>query len=129
MWVFVEIRATFRQCNFIFNFNIYKTFSYLLGFANFSSIKFVFAFAFFSYTISNISHNISNVSFSSSLKRLNAFSHCQKFVLISDAQKVQALFRDKDKHCTTASLIKVPPLKVNVHVIYRFYLSSKWMES
>ena len=61
--------------NFIFSFRIYKIFSSLLSFANFSSTEFVFAFAFFSHTISSISPNISNVSFSSSLNRLNAFSH------------------------------------------------------
>ena len=61
--------------NFIFSFRIYKIFSSLLSFANFSSTEFVFAFALFSHTISSISPNISNVSFSSSLNRLNAFSH------------------------------------------------------
>ena len=35
--------------NFSFNFRIYETFSYLLGFANFSSTGFVFVFAFFSH--------------------------------------------------------------------------------
>ena len=78
--------------NFIFNFRIYKIFSYLLSFANFSSTKFVFAFAFFSHTISNISHNISNVLFSSSLNRLNAFSHYQKFVLFGNAQNLSSGF-------------------------------------
>ena len=79
--------------NFIFSFRIYKIFSYLLSFANFNFTKFVFAFAFFSHTISNISPNISNVSFSCSLNRLNAFTHYQKFLLIGNAQnRVQALF-------------------------------------
>ena len=45
--------------NSIFNFRIYEIFSYLLSFVNFNSIEFVLAFAFFSHTISNISH-ISN---------------------------------------------------------------------
>ena len=104
--------------NFIFSFKIYKTLSCLLGFANFSCTEFLFAFAFFSHTISNISHNISNVLFSSSLNRLNAFSHYQKLVLISNAQNLSSgLFRDTDKHCTTASLIKVPPLKEGVYLI------------
>ena len=78
--------------NLIFNFRIYKIFSYLLSFANFSSSEFVFAFAFFSHTISNISHNISNDSFSSSLNRSNAFSHCQKFVIIGNAQNLSSGF-------------------------------------
>ena len=52
--------------NFIFSFRIFKIFSYLFSFVNFSSTEFVFAFAFFSHTISNISQDISNVSFSSS---------------------------------------------------------------
>ena len=30
---------------------------------------------------------------------------------------VQDLFRDRDKHCTTAALIKVPPVKVGVYLI------------
>ena len=78
--------------NFIFSFSIYKIFSYLLSFANFSSTKFEFAFSFFSHTITNISHNISNVSFSSSLNRLNAFSHYQKFVLFGNAQNLSSGF-------------------------------------
>ena len=77
--------------NFIFNFRIYKTFSYLLDFANFSSTEFVFAFAFSSHNISNISQNISNVSFSI-LNRLNAFSLCQKFILIGNAQNLTSGF-------------------------------------
>ena len=78
--------------NFIFSFRIYKMFSYLLSFANFSSNEFVFAFAFFSHTISDISRNISNVPFSSSLNRLNAFSHYQNFVLIGNAQNLSSAF-------------------------------------
>ena len=77
---------------FIFNFRIYKTFSYMLSFLNFSSTEFLFAFAFFSHPISNISHNISNVSFSSSLNKLNTFSHYQKFVLINNAQNLSSGF-------------------------------------
>ena len=78
--------------NFIFNFRIYKIFSYLLSFANFSSTEFVFALAFSSHTISNISNNISNISFSSSLNRSNAFSHYKKFVLIGNAQNLSSGF-------------------------------------
>ena len=78
--------------NFIFNFRIYKIFSYLFTFANFSSTEFVFAFAFFSHTISNISRYICNVSFSSSLNRLNTFSHYQKFVLIGNVQNLDPCF-------------------------------------
>ena len=104
--------------NFIFNFRIYKIFYYLLKFLNFSSTEFVLAFIFFSHSILNISHNISNVSFSSSLNTLNAFSHYQKFYTSAMHRTwVLALFRDRDKRCTTASLIKVPPLKVDVYLI------------
>ena len=78
--------------NFIFSFRIYKIFSYLLSFANFSSTEFVFAFAFLSHTISNISRNSSNVSFSSTLNRLNAISHYQKFVHIGSAQNLSSSF-------------------------------------
>ena len=78
--------------NFIFNFRIYKIFSYLFRFPNFSSTEFVFAFAFFLHNISNISPNISNFSFSSSLNRLNAFSHYQKFVLFGNAQNLSPGF-------------------------------------
>ena len=77
--------------NFIFNFRIYKIF-YLLSFLNFSCTEFVLAFIFPSRPISNISHNISNVSLSSSLSRLNAFGHYQKFVLISNAQNLSSGF-------------------------------------
>ena len=76
--------------NFSFNFKNFKTFSYLLCFANFRSTEFVFAFAFFSHTISTISHNISNVSFFSSLNRLNAFTYCQKFVLFGNTQNLSS---------------------------------------
>ena len=78
--------------NFIFNFRIYKIFSYLLSFANFSSTEFGFVFAFFSHTIFNISLNIPNVSLSSGLNRLKAFSHYQKFVLIGNAQNLSSGF-------------------------------------
>ena len=88
------------------------------------------AFAFFSHPISNISHNISNVSFSSSLNRLNAFSHYQK--ICTHQQCAEPEFRlhleieintapHKDKHCTTASLVKVPPLKLGVYLIIRVH--------
>ena len=106
--------------NFIFNFRIFcKIFSYLLSFPNFSSTECVFVFAFFSHTISNIPHNISNVSFSRSLNRLNALSVIIKNMYTSAMRItwVQDLFRDRDKHCTTASLIKVSPLKVGVYLI------------
>ena len=73
--------------NFIFSNRIYKLFSYLLSFPNFSSTEFAFAFAFFSHTISNISRNIS-----SSLIKLNAFSYYQKFVLIGNAQNLSSGF-------------------------------------
>ena len=78
--------------NFIFNFRIYKIFSYLLSFANFSSTEFVFDSAFFSHTICNIPNSIYNVSFSSSLNRLNTFSHYQKLALIANAQNLSSGF-------------------------------------
>ena len=68
--------------NFIFNFRIYKIFSYLLSFR---STEFPFAFAFFLHTISNISCYNPNTLFSCSLNRLNAFSHYQKLVPIGIA--------------------------------------------
>ena len=71
--------------NFIFNFRIYKIFSYLLSFANFSSTEFMFAFSFFS-------HTISNVLFSCCLKRLNAFSHYQNIALIGNTQNLSSGF-------------------------------------
>ena len=77
---------------FIFSFRIYKRFSYLRSFSDFSSTEFVFVFAFFSHTISNFSRNISNVLFSSSLNRLNALSYYQTFVLISNAQNLSSGF-------------------------------------
>ena len=98
--------------NFIFSFSICKIFSY----EQVSSAELVFPFAFFSHVISNISRNISNVSFSSSLNRLNALSHYQKFLLIgfNKFRLYLAKLCSRDKHCTTASLIKVSPLKVGV---------------
>ena len=75
--------------NFFFNFGLYKMFSYLFSFTNFSSTEFMFSFALFSHIISNISRNISTVLFSSSLKRLNTFSQ-QKFVLIGIAQNLSS---------------------------------------
>ena len=91
--VFLKIQTTniiyILGENLFFNFRIYKIFSYLLCFVKFSSTK--FPFAFFSHTISNISRNISNVSFSSSLKILNTFSD-QKFALIGNAQDLSSGF-------------------------------------
>ena len=78
---------------FIFSFRIYKMFSYLLSFANISSTESVFAFAFFSHAISNISRNISNVLFSTSLNRLT-LSVIIKNLYLSAMRRtwVQALF-------------------------------------
>ena len=47
---------------------------------------------------------------------------------------VWALFRGRGEHCTTASLVNVPPLKEGVYLILEVpytlsYLSSKWMGS
>ena len=59
----------------------------------------------------------------SSQNWLNAFSHCQKFVLTDNAlnQWVQALVIDRDKHYITASLTKTFPLKVGVYVILEIH--------
>ena len=54
--------------------------------------EFVFAFSFFPHTISNISRNISIVSFSSGLNILNAFSNHQNFVLIGNVQNLSSGF-------------------------------------
>ena len=89
--LFSEIKTTNNVIytlaeSFIFNFRIYKKFSYLVSFANFRFTEIVFLFL---NTIFNISHNnISNVSFYKSLNRWNAFSHYQKFVPIVNAQNL-----------------------------------------
>ena len=98
--------------NFIVSFSLCKTFFYLL--------TLVFASAFFSHTISNISRNISNHLFSSSLNRLNAFSHYHKFVLFYNTQNLSTGFIQqscRDKHCNTALLIKVTSLKVGYLIL------------
>ena len=73
--------------NFIFNFRIYKIFSYLLSFGNFSSTKFMFAFTSFSRLL-----NISNAFFSSSLNRLSALILYPKFVSIGNAYNLSSVF-------------------------------------
>ena len=88
----IQTRNYILPKNLIFNFRIHKIFSYLPSCLDFRSTEFVLAFAFFSHPILNISPNISNVLFSSSLNRLNAFSHYQKFVLISNAQNLSPGF-------------------------------------
>ena len=85
--IFFEIQTTNNVIytlaeNFDFNFRIYKIFSDLLSFSNFSSAKFMSAFVSFS----NIS--IFNVSFFGSLNRLNGLSPYQKFVQINNAQNL-----------------------------------------
>ena len=95
--------------NVIFNLRIYKIFYYLLSFANFT--KFLFAFAIFLHIISNISSNISNVSFSSSLNRLNVFIHYQKFVL----ENLSSGFFQQS--CVVETNTAFPRLKVGVYLM------------
>ena len=77
--------------NFILNFRIYKIFSYLLSFANFSSVEFVFDFAFFWHTLFPTFLTTFPLFFSN-LSRLNAFSHYQKFVLMGNSQDLNSGF-------------------------------------
>ena len=58
--------------------------------------------------------NISDVSYSNSLNRLNALSPYQKLVPIDNAWVQALLVKLCSSDNTTASLIKVPPLKVGV---------------
>ena len=71
--------------NFIFNFRIYKIFSYLLSFGN--STEFMFAFTSFSRLL-----NISNAFFSSSLNRLSTLILYPKFVSIGNAYNLSSVF-------------------------------------
>ena len=88
-------------------------FSYLLSFANSSSAEFEFALR-----LSCIS-NISNVSCSKQIKRFQSLSKI--CIHRQDAEPEFGLYLVKlcrrDKHCTTALLIKVPSLKVGVYLI------------
>ena len=86
-WDIFEIQTANNVAeNVDFNFSIYKNFSYLLSFANSSSTKFMSAFASF------LILNIFNVSFYSSLNRLNAVSPYQKCVQTGDAQNLGSGF-------------------------------------
>ena len=67
--------------NFVFSFMVYKILSYLLSFENFSSTKRLSCLL-----------NIANVSFSSSLNRLNALSPYQKFVHFDNAYNLSPRF-------------------------------------
>ena len=101
--------------NFVFNFRICKTFSYLLSFANFSSTKSIFAFGSFSST------KYFQCFVVQCLNRLNTLSPYQKFVQIRNDRGGFWLYLAKlcsrDKHYTTIELIKVPSLKVGVYLI------------
>ena len=88
-------------------------FSYLLSFANSSSAEFEFALR-----LSRIP-NISNVSCS---KQIRLFQSLSKICIHrQDAEPEFGLYLVKlcrrDRHCTTALLIKVPSLKVGVYLI------------
>ena len=86
-WDIFEIQTTSNVAEtFDFNFRIYKIFCYLLSFENFGSTKFISAFASFSNT------KYFDVSFSSSLNRLNALSPYQKVVQIDNAQNLGSGF-------------------------------------
>ena len=88
-------------------------FSYLLSFENSSSAEFEFALR-----LSCIS-NISNVSCSKQIKRFQSLSKI--CIHRQDAEPEFGLYLVKlcrrDRHCTTALLIKVPSLKVGVYLI------------
>ena len=129
--------------NFIFSFRIYNTFSYLLKFADFTSRELVFALPFFLHAISTVSRNITNVSFFSSLNKIDSFIHYHKFVRKDNAKNQSSVFiqqsckgkRCGDKHCTTVSLIKVPSLDVVVNLVLevhnmlftaRIYAANEW---
>ena len=86
-------------------------FSYLLSFANSSSAEFEFALH-----LSRIP-NISNVSCSKQIKRFQSLSKI--CIHRQDAEPGLYLVKlcRRDKHCTTALLIKVPSLKVGVYLI------------
>ena len=60
--------------------------------------------------------NVSNVSLSSGLNRLNSFGPCQKFVTTGNKMNLSS-----DKHRVTASLLKVPPLRVRVYLILEIH--------
>ena len=86
----VSLKSKLKRMQFAhqpetFNFRIYKVFSYLCSFANFSSTIFIFAFASFSLT-KRFQCFVLN-----GLNRLNALSPYQKSVPIDNA-RVQALF-------------------------------------
>ena len=57
--------------------------------------------------------NISNISFSSSLNRFNAFGHCAEL----EFGLYLAKMCSRDKYFTTASLTKAPLLEVGVYLI------------
>ena len=88
-------------------------FSYPLSFANSISAEFEFALR-----LSRIP-NISNVSCSKQIKRFQSLSKI--CIHRQDAEPEFGLYLVKlcrrDRHCTTALLIKVPSLKVGVYLI------------
>ena len=88
-------------------------FSYPLSFANSISAEFEFALR-----LSRIP-NISNVSCSKQIKRFQSLSKI--CIHRQDAEPEFGLYLVKlcrrDKHCTTALLIKAPSLKVGVYLI------------
>ena len=86
---------------------MYKILSYLLSFADFWPTKFMSAFA------SSPILNISIVSFSSSLNRLNALTAVHKLVSVDNAQNLSLSF----SLAKLASLLKMPSLKVDMYLI------------
>ena len=92
-------------------FRIYKIFFYLLSFANFSSSEFAFA------SYSRTKHF--QCFFFQQSKQIKHFKTSSN--ICTHRQCAEAEFRlylamlcSRVKHCTTASLKKIPPLKVDV---------------
>ena len=108
--------------NFLFNYRIYKTFSYLLSFANFCPTEFVFPFVSFSH----------NKHFQCFLlqqpKQIKPFRLKSLQKICTHRKCPEPKFRlylaklcSRDKHWTTASLIKVSPLKVDVYLMLEIH--------
>ena len=119
--IFFEIQTTNNVIytlaeNFDFNFRIYKIFSDLLSFSNFSSAKFMSAFVSFSntkYFQCFVLQQPKQIKRFKSLSKICTNPQCAEPEFGFDLAKQCS----RDKHCTTASMIKVPLLKVVVYLI------------
>ena len=108
--------------NFIFNFRIYKISFYAsLALQTLAPLNLCFLLHFSRILFSTFLTFSMFRSPVVSLNRLIAFSHCQKFALINNSQNLTSGFIYRDKHCTTASLIKVILLKVGVCLILQIH--------